>query len=159
MADVFVINKELIQSPKYSTRLFWSSSTIIISVCSALYNHLYYSSIHSLIVLFTSLLYWIHPIDGIRRKIDIVAVNGSIIYQLKYLTYDIPFYAKYCYVSSCVFCLCFYMMARHYGRREIPDYDMACRWHMCIHVFGNIGNVILYNGLSEYHNTLNKIDQ
>lgn len=158
MADALVLKTDLMQQPKYSTRLFWSSSTIIISVFTALYNNLYYCSLHSLIVMFTSFLYWIHPIDGIRRKIDIVAVNGSIIYQLKYLTYDIPFYAKYCYVSSCVFCLCFYIMARHYGRREIPNYDMASRWHVAIHLCGNIGNVILYNGISEYHNTINKID-
>ena len=158
MADVLVMNKDLVQQPKYSNRLFWTSSTIIISVFTALYNHLYYCSLHSLIVMLTSLLYWIHPIDGIRRKIDIIAVNGSIIYQMKYLVYDIPFYAKYCYVSACVFSLCFYLMARHYGRREIPDYDMASRFHMCIHITGNIGNVILYNGISEYYNTVNKID-
>ena len=40
-----------------------------------------------------------------------------------------------------------YLMARRHGRRY-QDFDMASRWHMTLHLFANISNVLLYYGFS-----------
>ena len=40
-----------------------------------------------------------------------------------------------------------YLMARRYGRLY-QDFNMASRWHMTLHVFANISNVLLYYGFS-----------
>ena len=97
----------------------------------------------------TSLFYWKNPVDGFRRKLDILCANGCICYQLIFTANELPILARTSYTAIAMACLWFYLTARNFGRRKIPDYDMSSRWHMCIHIFGNIGNLILYDGIGK----------
>jgi hypothetical protein len=140
-----------LQLKKYSRRLFYSSSLAVISVYSAWYNKLYYAMMRSLIVLCTSMLYWNDPSDGVIRKIDIMSANGCIGYQWIYTSTELSIIPWTLYTVTVIACLKCYINARYHGRKPIPDFDMASRWHMLIHIFGNIGNVILYNGVGKQY--------
>lgn len=144
-----VSQNQVSQNPEYSSRLFWSSSTTIISVYSAWHNELYFGLARSIIVLLTSLLYWSNPIDGFRRKTDMVCANGFISYQLLVTAQDLPLIARTMYTASAIACILCYINARSYGRRKHPDFDLASKWHMLIHIFGNMGNLILFDGVGK----------
>jgi hypothetical protein len=139
--------KNTLQLNRYSRRLFWSSTLTVVSVYSAWYNELYDGVIRSLIVLSTSMIYWNNPNDGIIRKIDMISANGCLGYQLMYTSRELPLVTWVIYTSIIIGCLKCYINARYYGRKKDPDFDRASRWHMLIHLFGNIGNIILYDGI------------
>ena len=140
-----------LQLDKYSRRLFYSSSLALISVYSAWYNELYYAMMRSLLVLCTSMIYWNNPKDGLLRKLDIISANGCIGYQWIYTSMELSIIPWTLYTATVIACLTCYLNARHYGRKQTPDFDMASRWHMCIHILGNIGNLILYDGIGKNH--------
>jgi hypothetical protein len=139
----------ILQDPGFGHRLFWSSTTSIVSVYSAWHNDLIFGFFRSLMVMCTSLIYWYYPIDGYRRKIDMICANGGIGFQLIYTAAELPLIPRVIYTGTVFACMGCYINARYYGRRKIPDFDISTRWHMLIHLFGNIGNLILYDGLGK----------
>ena len=138
----------ILQEEKYSRRLFYSSALAIVSVYSAWYHALYWAMIRCILVMTTSLLYWNNPKDGIVRKIDIVSANVSIGYQWIYTSMQLSVVSWILYNFTVFGCIGCYRNARYYGRKTIPDFDMASRWHMGIHILGNVGNLILYHGIT-----------
>ena len=139
-----------IQSPKYSNKLFYTSMLTCISVISGYYNHLFYGMLRSIMILCTSLLYWYHPIDGWRRKLDILVCNTLLGWNFFYTARFLP--TVLCkllyYYLSCLVMYCYYM-ARHHGRKKNPDFYKASIWHSGIHIFGNIANLILFDGIGQ----------
>ena len=132
---------------KYKNRLFLSSFSALISIYSAFHNKLYYAYLRSIIVLFTSLLYWYHPTDGIRRKMDMICVNTFSLFQLFYTANYLSFTAWLLYICNTTMCLVFYMIARYFGRKKNPNYNISSIFHILLHLFGNIGNIILFDGV------------
>lgn len=91
-------------------------------------------------VFVSSVVYWARPVHGPRRNVDIVTVMTCLVYQAlvaRRSTTAAPFAASLlvggaCYVASC----------------HCTD-AIASDWlHVGVHVAGNVGNVILYIGLS-----------
>ena len=148
---LFSTMEHRLQHKKYSRRLFYSSFLAILSVYSAWYNRLYYATIRSFLVLCTSVLYWNDPKEGFIRKIDMISANGCIGYQWLYDSMKLSMIPWTFYTATIIGCLLCYFNARHYGRKPRPDFDMASRWHMCIHILGNIGNLILYDGIGRQY--------
>jgi hypothetical protein len=142
---------ETLQLDKYSRRLFYSSTITVLSVYSAWYNELYYAMMRSLLVLSTSLIYWYNPTDGLRRQIDIISSNGCIGYQYIYMSRELPLITWIVYTITIMACIGCYAMARYYGRKYEPDFDMASQYHISIHILGNLGNIILYDGIGIHY--------
>ena len=70
--------------------LFYTSFLTLLSISSSLYYNLYICMLFSIIIQITSINYWINPVKGIRRNVDILAVIIATIYNL----YN-SFYYKY----------------------------------------------------------------
>lgn len=139
---------ELMMIPgEYSQRLFYSGMLTIVSVAVSLNLGLYTFSLIGAAVLVNSINYWRYPIAGPRRNIDMAFAIGACLYhmQASFGLESEPYFTAYWIVTS--FALYSYAVARRYGRRH-NNPDMASRWHMSLHVFGNVSNVILYLGLS-----------
>ncbi|ETW01845.1 hypothetical protein H310_06416 [Aphanomyces invadans] len=131
----------LVLPRQYSARLFRSSWLTAFSVYSAAQCDLWMCCTMTLLVLFTSLNYWQHPVRGWRRNVDISAVVLGFAYHLYQSlwcaswSHQILYYA---FVVKTVYC---YSQAR-----AAPNKDVSSRWHMIMHLVGNIGNLILYAG-------------
>jgi len=138
----------VIQTQKYGRDILYSSSFTIISVISAWYYRLYVNCILTCLVLSSSLLYWSNPVDGWRRKLDIVVVNTGSIYQLTYSSQFIPHWMGFIlYLVTFSLGVGCYITACYFGNLK-RDYYLASRYHIALHVFGNISNLILYYNLS-----------
>ena len=139
-----------IQMPKYSNKLFYTSMLTAVSVLSSYYNNLFYANLRSCSILFTSLLYWYNPIDGWRRKFDMINCNILLGYQLFYTSFFLPsVLCKILYYAISIIVIFCYYMARYNGRKKNPDFYQASIWHSGIHIFGNIANLILYDGIGK----------
>ncbi|KAF0723712.1 hypothetical protein AaE_009846 [Aphanomyces astaci] len=95
----------------------------------------------TLLVLLTSLNYWRHPIHGWRRNMDISAVFFGFAYHIyrslwcASSSHQVVYYG---FVLKTLYC---YSQAR-----AAPNKDVSSRWHMTMHLVGNIGNLVLYAG-------------
>lgn len=144
---------QVIQLPEYTQLIFRSSFLSILSVISAWNNRCYDNFALASLVMCSSILYWRDPVDGWRRRLDMMAVNGTVLYQVFYSALfieDIAVRAIYwCIVVSAIEC---YLLARYYGR-VLGDFEVASQCHVGLHLLGNVSNLILYNSLkmTPYH--------
>ncbi len=146
-----VMNKQL-QLPEYSRRILHSSMLTTLSVWSGWYNELYGGLVRASTVLFTSIMYWRHPVDGWRRKLDMFVTNCSIMFQMSHTATFLPTpAAKYVYFGFISCTIACYFTARHFGRRRIPDFHRSSKWHTAVHFFGNVANLILFDALGKNH--------
>lgn len=139
-------NVYTIQKPEYSIRLYRTCYLMLVSMYSAWVHGIIDCFALSILVFSTSILYWRFPVDGWRRKLDMICANGSLLYQTLYKAPQIEWIPACLYYSMVIFVVIFYRNARFYGR-VYHDYDMASRYHMLVHIFGNMGNLVLYQAL------------
>ena len=140
-------DEELMLPKIYSRRVFYSGMFSIVSVVVSMYFGLYDFTLIATIVLVNSINYWRHPITGRRRNIDMICAIGACLYQMVasfYLTNQWYFAAYWVTAAVAIFS---YITARRYGR-VYRNLDVASKWHMALHFFGNVSNVILYYGFS-----------
>ena len=136
----------LVLGPKYSRRIMCACSLMLGSIGSALWNGLADNMLLAALVLATSVNYWRFPVDGVRRRLDMACANFAFMYQLLYSSRSAPPSAQLAYFVTVVVGGAFYLGARHYGRGR-GDHDSASKCHVCLHVVGNVGNVLLYDAL------------
>ena len=91
------------------------------------------------LVFVTSIAYWSHPVQGLRRNVDIAAVVACALYQVAVSFKSSTQAAYLCILSAGVAC---YAMSR-----RSSDLEAASWFHVSMHVLGNMSNVILYAGL------------
>jgi hypothetical protein len=96
----------------------------------------------------TSLLYWCNPLrNSWRRTLDMTFVFlGATYYAFRYIT-DMRCTAAYTAILGCsigCYGLSHYLMTR--GRIWPSTYA-----HACVHLVGNIANMVLYNAVSQNH--------
>jgi len=99
----------------------------------------------------TSLLYWRNPLrNSWRRTLDMTFVFFGATYQtyyaFRYIT-DMRFTAAYTAILGCsigCYGLSHYLMTR--GRVWPSTYA-----HACVHLVGNVANMVLYNAVSQNH--------
>ena len=140
----------LVLPPHLSKRLYYSSFLILGSITSSITNNLPQGLCLSALVLCTSLNYWRHPVFGWRRNVDILAAVSSLAFQCLVTSSQAPGGARSAYLFT-VGCggLC-YLRSRHIGvkfRGREGTEASSSLWHMGLHVFGNLGNLILYDSL------------
>ena len=138
--------KVIIQISKFSRRIYLTSYLILVSIYSAWYNNLLSCLALSILVFTTSVLYWSNPINSWRRNLDITCVSIALIYQVFYLSWWLEMRSRLVYLTNVIFVLFCYGMARYHGRVKL-EYDMASRYHMGVHLFANISNLVLYDAL------------
>jgi hypothetical protein len=99
----------------------------------------------AMLITFTSINYWRHPLVGLRRSFDIGSSIFCFFYQLR-ASASVPAEASAVYCATSAGILCSYAFARHYnfvlGRK-----DVACRWHLMVHACTGLGSLVLYDAL------------
>ncbi len=139
-------HEQLIVPKKYARRLYYSGMVSIISVVVSLYLGMYDFTLIATGVFVNSINYWRHPIQGWRRQIDMLWACGGCLYQM-HASFRVESYAYFLgYWVMVALALVSYRVARRYGRVE-HDFDASSKWHMSLHLWGNISNMILYYGL------------
>jgi hypothetical protein len=140
-----------IQLPQFSRRIYRSSQLACFSIGGTWYNGLLDNFFLTTAVLFSSLLYWRDPVDGWRRKLDMICANGTVLYQVVYSARFLPTQAAtLAHFASVVLAASCYLGARHFGRTK-GDFDNASKCHVAMHILGNISNVLLYDALGKNH--------
>jgi hypothetical protein len=136
----------MIQEKKYAQRLYYSSRLTAISIVAAYLCGVWDCFMLACLILFTSQMYWQNPVPGRWRTLDMVVVQCSLSYQVFYKALWLHYIPLIFYYSTVFMVAVYYLLARYQGRVK-KNYDLASRCHMVIHVFGTLGNLILYVSL------------
>ena len=88
----------------------------------------------------SSVLYWSHPTYSWRRNVDI----GTVIYCALYQAYRAQYADNSFYYFIFKFLGILSYFVGRYADRHNPYMGVVC--HTGIHIFTNIGNIILYSG-------------
>jgi hypothetical protein len=132
-------HSHLVLPPQFSRRIFFVSHLTLFSSLLAGYLEVYDCACLALLVYLTSVNYWRLPTKGFRRTFDMCAVAVGFAHHLYRALLDSSVHVIYVVLFSlCVFC---YGKAR---QRSSHSKDESSWWHCGIHVFGNVGNVVLY---------------
>lgn len=137
---------KLVLPPIYSRRILMASTLMCTSVASALYNRLPDNAMLAVLVLCSSVNYWRHPVLGARRYFDMVCAIGSLAYQCFYTSQRTSKPARHAYWMTVAAGGSCYLVGRYFSfsRRM---YNVSSSLHVCLHVFGNVGNLLLYDSL------------
>jgi len=92
-------------------------------------------------VFLTSIFYWQHPDYSYRRYLDMIVVQCALLYQ-----YSMAYHAQYAnaYYTLTNAGICFYMIGYYFRIKE--DFWKSTYAHILLHIFANIGNIVLYSG-------------
>ena len=145
--------RELIVLPRrYAKRILLASFLMIPSGFAALWNGLMDNAFLNALVFSTSVNYWRRPTLGWRRNVDMVCATGSLAYQLLHTSRRASDQVRALYFGFVVLGGAFYLSARtltFYYRDTWGDtaYNVSSAAHCCLHLCGNLGNLVLYGAL------------
>jgi hypothetical protein len=140
------IDKELfigLVLPPSQSKYIWNISWL--SLISSVYG--YYKNKHlrlyliPLSVFITSIMYWWKPDYSWRRYLDICVVVSGLSYQLYFAINTTNCLEYYC--VSLLACVSYALSSYYYDKHT----GVSTFWHCMLHLFGNIGNIILYVGI------------
>jgi hypothetical protein len=129
----------LILVPKYSQRIVAASLLTMLPMIVSLWNNLFDYAFVCCLILFSSINYWRYPIKCWRRTFDIICVALAICYQSYKLLSTFQFAYNFWYFLSLACGGYCYKRAKQSSANQ----NESSQWHVFIHVFGNIGNVVL----------------
>ena len=88
-------------------------------------------------------------ISKLAPSFDIACANGSLAYQVFYTsqTAACSATARLVYLVTVLCGGACYLGARRFNHKY-GDLNTSSALHVCLHLFGNLGNVILYDALS-----------
>jgi len=132
--------------PRYARRLFCSSFTGFSSVAAAALNEQWDCCCCAALVAATSLNHWRLPVFGLRRALDLAAVWVRAAYQLGYVSPRAPEGCGMAYCASVGLGGLCYAIARRCNY-VLGSVELSTRWHVGLHLVGNMGNLLLYDGL------------
>ena len=136
----------LVLPPQYSQRILYASSLMTASIVSAVYNDCPDNAFLAALVLFSSINYWRHPVLGLRRHFDMVCAIGSLGYQCVYTSQYTSPTARHLYWGTVLAGGSCYLIGRHFTFKY-RAFNVSSALHVCLHVFGNLGNLLLYDSL------------
>ena len=116
------------------------------SIISALYNEQYDNILLAALVLLSSINYWRHPVVGPRRTFDMICACGSLAYQCVYTSWHTSERARQIYWATVLAGGSCYFVGRYFSSTR-RAFNVSSALHCCLHVFGNVGNIILYDSL------------
>jgi hypothetical protein len=110
-------------------------------------NSCYDNMLLALLVLCSSVNYWRHPTLGVRRNADMLCASGSLAYQVFFTSQRAPANARLAYLATVAAgCAC-YVCARCIRRKHSGALNSTSALHVGLHLFGNLGNLLLYDAL------------
>ena len=112
-----------------------------------MYNACYDNAFLAALLLCSSINYWRHPVLGVRRHFDMVCANGSLAYQCVYTSLLTSRTARLLYWATVLAGGVCYFVGRRFSSRH-QNYNVSSLLHVCLHIFGNAGNFLLYDSLS-----------
>ena len=125
--------------PIYSKRILLASFFALPSIFLAFILQLYRCCFVSFSVFLSSINYWRMPRYGFRRQLDVFIVVLGFWYQF-YRSYECEYQKMYFLtLGMAVWC---YLKAR-----TTKDPNVSTKWHVGIHFWGNVGNMMLYMGM------------
>jgi hypothetical protein len=132
----------IILDSKYSESIFYLCFVHLVTI-GYIYHRKGFSRGFFIVTLVTctSIVYWYHPTkESYRRYVDIFCVNVTILYHM-YIGYSsiywFPFYTYYCVGILC------YPISKYYSKHKL--YWESTAFHMLLHCFAFMGNMILYS--------------
>lgn len=133
--------------PEAYLQIWRASFLSIISISCALYHRLYQFVWVPSVVMITSLNHWRKPRLGLRQDVDVFVVHLTCTYQCLCSFQLIGFQNQHfiCY-WFCLFLglFCYQISNNH----DVPL--KSARWHCGTHVFANVANLFLYDGMTRY---------
>ena len=138
--------EKLVLPPRFSRRILIASTLTWSSIASAAYNALPINFVLAASVYATTLNYWRYPVFGWRRNVDMLCSFGALGYQAVVTAYQTSdagrhmYWAAICCGGGC------YALARYVSKTR-GNLDVGSKFHVGVHVMGNVGNLILYDSL------------
>ena len=127
---------------------------MLASCASAVANGLPDNASLAMLLFCSSVNYWRHPVLGWRRNLDMVCAVGSLAYQVFYTSTKATDEVRMAYCTTVAAgCSCyavsrtftFYFAAKpQWGQ---VAFNVSSAAHVGLHLFGNLGNVLLYDAL------------
>jgi hypothetical protein len=147
MQSEFMTGVTPMLSEQYARRVYCSSFLAIVSMMVAFNFKLYDFMFFATLVWINSINYWRHPMASWRRNLDMAVAFSACTYQIvaSFNLHSQPYFVAYWITLSIA--VYSYAMARRHGRKYL-DFDRASKWHVNLHVFGNVSNILLYYGFS-----------
>lgn len=125
---------------EFACRMLTSSSLLILNVIHGIYCRTFDCAAIIFVSWLTSLNYWRHPTEGMRRIVDLIWNIISVIYHF-YCSFDIANGHLY-RIGVYSFCL-WYIAALYFGRIR-NDKNMASLCHVNIHSTAIVFNIWLF---------------
>ena len=120
-----------------------SSFLCLFSLFYAWYKRRYNLIIVPLCVFLSSINHWRKPEkESIRRKIDIVTVYVMLSYQL-YKTHKHPNFLLY--LITVGFGILMHNLSKYMNQGDYIENDISSWLHSFLHLYGNLGNIIIYS--------------
>jgi len=126
---------------EHSILIYRASYFSLVSSLYALYKRQYIISTVPGSVFITSILYWSNPDYSWRRYLDMMVAKTGFIYQL-YIAYNAE-YSVYYYSLTTLAALCYPIGIYYYNKKDLLT---STYFHIMIHIFGNIANIVMYSG-------------
>lgn len=111
----------------------------LLTTSFAVYKQYYLHSLIPMSVGLSTFLYWIKPTYGVRRYVDMAVVSSGLMYNFYHIRFSEHIVWFYIVKTLAVLS---YLMGWYYHRQGYISYGTF--FHCGIHVFGQIGNIILY---------------
>eukprot|EP01104_Vermistella_antarctica_P004613 TRINITY_DN15032_c0_g1_i1.p1 TRINITY_DN15032_c0_g1~~TRINITY_DN15032_c0_g1_i1.p1 ORF type:complete len:203 (+),score=25.41 TRINITY_DN15032_c0_g1_i1:286-894(+) len=128
--------EELILPKPFNQRILVIAHFIWVSFGVAFMHELYDCAIMAILVYLTSINYWRHPVRGWRRNLDMTFATLALTHHM---TLGYIHGAPMEYAIAIGLAMLCYLLAR---QQECKD--RASALHCCLHLFGNVSNVVLY---------------
>ena len=130
----------MVLPPRFSKRILAVSFLSLGSAAVAFFRGIHDCALVALLVFVNSANYWRRPLRGMRRWFDMLTAFGGCAYQISraFSSRTQPYFMLFVVCGAgCYACA-----------RRCKSRDISSLWHCGIHVFGNIGNLALYYGLT-----------
>lgn len=131
----------LVLQPRYSRRILYTSNVIWLSILASVLYEIYTCTLLTLLVWITSVMYWSHPVKGLRRTLDMACTAVSLAYHF-YLASTA--YQQMMYFTIVTIGISFYLLAR-----ISDDQNCSSFYHCIMHLCGNISNLVLYSSIHQ----------
>ena len=131
--------------PEYAQKIFKASFLTLISFITAVTLQVWDGAAVTGSVFVCSTNYWRRPEYGWRRNIDIVNSLTCLAYQT-WRSFQVSAPYMIGFLTPTYFGLGCYFFSQHHIRTNTV---LSARAHVGTHFFANVGNVVLYLGLSK----------
>ena len=128
--------------PIHAIKLYVSSYFMLISSMTAINCGFFFHSLICIMTFLTSINYWVKPVYGIKRNLDIAMVMTNFLVHTHTLEYCLSFQNSLEHLNIAIF---FYVFAVFNGL-YLHNQNRSSWSHFFFHVFVNTALVTLYIG-------------